>query len=378
MRAVVKSVYDRVFDAKEVKGMERILVINPGSTSTKLAVFDADKELFRLSIEHDQRETAKFLRAIDQLDFRKECVLNALKEHDIPLESLSCIVSRGGMLPPCQTGAYDVNADMLRFVNSDHLVKEHISNVGCAVAHAIAEPLNIPALIYDTVSVDELIPEARITGVPELPKESRGHALNTRAMARKCAEEILHKDFDKCTFIVLHLGGGVSTWLFQNGRAIDMYSDDDSGFGPERCGRLQAAPLVALCYSGKYTEAQLAKLVRGNAGLKAHLGTSDVREVERMIAGGDEHARLIFSALGYSLAKGIGDLATVVSGKVDRIILTGGAAHSKALTGNIISHVEWIAPVEVMAGEYELEALASGALRVLRGEEKPHTFGWNG
>lgn len=358
--------------------MERILVINPGSTSTKLAVFDAEKELFRTSIEHAQSDTAQFLRAIDQLEFRKQCVLNELKSRNIPLESLSGIVSRGGMFPPCKTGAYMVNADMLAFVNSDHLVGEHISNVGCAVAGAIAKPLGIPAMIYDCVSVDEMAPVARISGLPQLPRESRGHALNTRAMARKCANEILHKPFDACTMIVQHLGGGVSAWLFDKGQSIDMYSDDDAGFGPERCGALQAAPLVALCCSGKYSEAQLAKFVRGNAGLKAHLGTSDVREVEKMIAAGDEHAALVLDAMAYSLAKGISALAAVVAGKVDRIILTGGAAHSALLTGSIKRRVEWIAPVEIMAGEFELEALSAGALRVLRGEEKPNTFVWNG
>ena len=189
--------------------MERILVINPGSTSTKLAVFDGETELFRTSIEHDQKDTAKFLRAIDQLDFRKECVLNTLKERNIPVESLNCIVSRGGMFPPCKVGAYEVNADMLSYVNSDHIVGEHISNVGCAVAEAIARPLGIPAMVYDCVSVDEMTDIAHISGIPELPRESRGHALNTRAMARKCAEEILHKPFEECTFIVQHLGGGV-------------------------------------------------------------------------------------------------------------------------------------------------------------------------
>ena len=200
--------------------MERILVINPGSTSTKLAVFDGEKELFRTSIEHDQKDTAKFLRAIDQLDFRKECVLNTLKERNIPVESLSCIVSRGGMFPPCKVGAYEVNADMLAYVNSDHIVGEHISNVGCAVAEAIARPLGIPAMVYDCVSVDEMTDIAHISGIPELPRESRGHALNTRAMARKCAEEILHKPFEECTFIVQHLGGGVSVWLFDKGRYV--------------------------------------------------------------------------------------------------------------------------------------------------------------
>ena len=356
--------------------MERILVINPGSTSTKIAVFDGETELFRKSIEHDQKDTAGFVHAIDQLDFRKECVLNALKEKNIPVETLNCVVSRGGMFPPCKTGAYEVNADMLAYVSSGHIVGEHISNVGCAVAEAIARPLNIPAMVYDCVSVDEMTDIAHISGIPAVPRESRGHALNTRAMARKCADEILHKPFGECTFIVQHIGGGVSVWLFDKGRSIDMYSDDDAGFGPERSGMIQAGPLVALCCSGEYTKAELAKMVRGNAGLKAHLGTSDVRTVEKMIDGGDKHAELVFNAMAYSLSKGIASLAAAVCGKVDRIILTGGAAHSRRLSESITEHVSWIAPVEVMAGEFEMEALSAGALRVLRGQEKPNTFVW--
>ncbi len=357
---------------------QRILVINPGSTSTKLAVFDGERELFRDSVAHSGEETGRFHRAIDQLDFRKGCVLASLERHGVPLSSLTCIVSRGGMLPPCKTGAYAVNADMLAYVNDDRLIAEHISNVGCAVADAIARPLGIPAYIYDPVVVDELAPIARVTGLPELPKESRGHALNTRAMAYKCAAETLHRPFDACTFIVLHLGGGVSTWLFHEGKAIDMYSDDDSGFGPERCGRLQAGPLAALCFSGKYTRAEMAKMIRGKGGLKAHLGTSDAREVEKMIDEGDEHAALIYDAFAYSMAKSAGDLATVVCGRVDRIILTGGVAYSRRVTEAIRKRVEWIAPVEVMPGEYELEALAAGGLRVMRGEEKPREFVWKG
>ncbi len=356
--------------------MERILVINPGSTSTKLAVFEDETEIFRDSITHSEEETGRFIRAIDQLEFRTQCVLGALERRHIALSSLTCVVSRGGMLPPCETGAYAVNDDMLAFVKADHLVAEHISNVGCAVADAIARPLHIPAFIYDPVVVDELQPVARITGLPLLPKESRGHALNTRAMAHKCAAEVLHKPFEQCTFIVLHIGGGVSSWLFHEGRAIDMYSDDDAGFGPERCGRLQAAPFAALCFSGDYTRAQVAKMIRGQAGLKAHLGTSDAREVEKMIDAGDEHAALVYDAFAYTMAKSVGDLATVVCGKVDRIILTGGVAHSKRLTGAICKRVDWIAPVEIMPGEFELEALAAGALRVMRGEEQPREFVW--
>ncbi len=357
--------------------MPRILVINPGTTSTKIAVFEDQTELFRETIEHSDDELAPFSRAIEQLEFRKACVLCALEKHTVARDSLNCIVSRGGMLPPCQTGAYTINGDMLAFVGDPKNLREHISNVGCAVAYAIAGPLGISAYIYDPVVVDELAPVARVTGLPEIMKQSRGHALNTRAMAHKCAAEVLNKPFEECTFIVQHLGGGTSVWLFERGRAIDMYSDDDAGFAPERCGKLQAEQLIELCYSGKHTYREMLKKVRGNAGLRAHLGTADVRQVERMIDAGNAHAALVFEAMAYGAAKGIGDLATVVCGRVDRIILTGGVAYSKRLVTEITRRVDWIAPVEVMPGEYELEALAAGALRVIKGEEAPHEFVWN-
>lgn len=357
--------------------MHRILVINPGTTSTKIAVFEDQTELYREAVEHTDDELKSYFRAIDQLGFRKECVLASLGRHGVGLDSLNCVVSRGGMLPPCETGAYAINEDMLAYVGNEQNLREHISNVGCAVAYAIAAPFYIPAYIYDPVVVDELAPVARITGMPEIQKQSRGHALNTRAMAHKCAQETLHKPFAECTFIVQHLGGGTSVWLYHKGRAVDMYSDDDAGFAPERCGRLQAEPLIELCYSGKYTYKEMLKKVRGNAGLRAHLGTADARQVQRMIDAGDERAALVYEAMAYGTAKGIGDLATVVCGKVDRIILTGGVAYSKRLTDEIVRRVSWIAPVELMPGEFELEALAAGALRVVRGEEAPHAFVWN-
>lgn len=356
--------------------MHRILVINPGTTSTKIAVYEDQTERYRESVEHPEEDLRQFSRAIEQLDFRKNCVLASLAAHGVEADSLDCIMARGGLLPPCETGAYEINDDMIAFVSAEGNLNEHISNVGCAVARAIAAPLGIPAYIYDPVVVDELAPVARVTGLPELMKQSRGHALNTRAMAHRCAAEILCKPFEECTFIVLHLGGGTSVWLYHMGRAIDMYSDDDAGFAPERCGRLQALPLIELCFSGKYTRREMLKKVRGNAGLRAHLNIADARQVERMIAAGDAHAALVYEAMASTAAKSIGDLATVVCGQVDRIILTGGVAHSKRLTGEIARRVSWIAPVELMPGEFELEALAAGALRVLRGEEEPRAFIW--
>lgn len=353
--------------------MERILVINPGSTSTKIAVYDDKTNIYSINIAHDDEELAGFSWVMDQRTFRTNKVTGALSEAGIDIESITCIMSRGGMIPPCASGAYEVNEDMVSYM-LDQKLDTHISNVGCAVAYDLSRRLGIPAYIYDPVTVDELEPIARITGLPELPHKSRGHALNSRAMAYRCAEQEMHKPLSDCTFIVAHLGGGVSFWLIDNGRAIDMYSDDDSAFAPERCGNLQAMELIKLCYSEKYSFKEMTKKVRGNAGLRAHLGTSDARDVEKLIAAGDEKAKLVYEAFAYSVAKAIGSLATAVAGKLDRIILTGGIAYSKFLTDMVCERISWIAPVVLMPGEHEMEALCEGGLRVLSGEEKAHKF----
>ncbi len=356
--------------------MERILVINPGSTSTKIAVFDDDLQVMAETIRHPLDELKEYSWVMDQFAYRMDCINTALEKHGIHKGSLTCVMARGGLLPPVPSGAFRINQDMIDYFMAAK-VNVHISNLACVLADAIARPLGIPAMVYDPVAVDELDDISRITGMPELPKKSRGHVLNSRAMARKCAEERLHKGLDECTIIVLHIGGGCSAWLLRNGRCIDCYSDDDAGFAPERCGRLQAMDLAMLCYSGKYTKEEMSRYIRGNSGLKAYLGTSDGREVEAMIANGDERAHMLYDAMALSHAKGIAELAAAVNGRVDSIVVTGGLAHSKLFTDMLIPRVEWIAPVEVMAGEFEMEALAAGGLRVLRGEEQAHEFIWN-
>ena len=355
--------------------MERILVINPGSTSTKLAVFDDDKRIMAVTVRHPLEEVKHFKWVMDQFDYRMELINKALEENGIAKETLTCVMARGGLLPPVPSGAFTVNQAMIDYFYAAK-VDTHISNLACVLADAIARPLGIPAMVYDPVAVDELDEISRITGMPEIPKKSRGHVLNSRAMARKCAEERLHKKLEDCTIIVLHIGGGCSAWLSHKGRLIDCYSDDDAGFAPERCGRLQAMDLAMLCYSGKYTKEEMSRYIRGNSGLKAYLGTSDGMEIERMIESGDEKAKLLYDAMALSHAKGIAELAAAVNGKVDRIVITGGLAHSKLFTEMLTKRIEWIAPVEVMAGEFEMEALAAGGLRVLRGEEEAHEFKW--
>ena len=316
-----------------------ILVINPGSTSTKIAVFQGEKVLLQQNIRHSGEELAPYAAIMDQAPFRLRCV-----DQDMI-----------GYLSAITQGA-------------------HASNLGCVMARDLAEPLHIPAYVYDPVAVDEMPPMARITGIPELPRRMMGHALNTRAMAIRCAETVLHKPFDQCRLIVLHLGGGASVRLFIGGKMVDNVRDDELLFAPERSGGIAAEQLVKLCYSGKYDRGQMMKLVRGKSGLLAHLGTSDAMEVERRIAAGDEKARMVYDAMLYTAAKSIGALAAAADGRIDRIILTGGIAHSRYVTDYLTQKVGFIAPVEVMAGEFEMEALAAGASRVLAGQETPHRF----
>ena len=333
--------------------MERILVINLGSTSTKLAVFNDEACVMSTTIRHPLEEVKGFRWVMEQFDYRMAHIETALVENGIDKLSITCVMARGGLLPPVPSGAFTINKDMIDYFYAAK-VDTHISNLTCVIANAIAAPL----------------------GMPELPKKSRGHVLNSRAMAIKCANEKLHKDIEDCTIIVLHIGGGCSAWLSHNGKLIDCYSDDDAGFAPERCGKLQAMDLAMLCYSGKYTKEEMSRYIRGNSGLKAYSGTSDGREIEAMIANGDQNAMQLYEAMALSHAKGIAELAAVVSGKVDMIVITGGLAYSKLLMDLIIPRIEWIAPVSVMAGEYEMEALAAGGLRVLSGKEQAHEFVW--
>ena len=349
-----------------------ILAINPGSTSTRISLFCGEECVFGETIEHPREGLAGCSDLLEQLPIRMRAVECVLSKHGVALETLSCIMARGGMLPPLEPGAYRIGEDMLGYVrrNAKHA---HISGIACLIAHELADRVGIPAYVYDPVTVDELSDLARITGLKELDKECRGHALSVRACAREMAQ-MLGRDWSECTFIVAHLGGGCTVWLVQNAKCIDMYSDDDGCFAPERAGRLQAIPLIRLCFEGGYTMDQMIAKIRREGGLYSHLGTSDAREVEARIAAGDAHAQIVYEALAYGVSKCIGDLAAAAKGKVDRIILTGGLSRSAMLIGWIKERTEWIAPIELMQEEREMRALAMGGLRVLRGEEKAKEF----
>lgn len=350
----------------------RILAINPGSTSTKIAVYDNDKQILVHGIDHPANEIAKYEKIQDQFDMRKNEVLKVLKENNIDIKTLSAVVGRGGILPPVKSGAYLVNDEMAdRLKNRP--VLEHASNLGGLISFEIANELGINAYIYDSVAVDELTDVARLSGIAGMDRTCLSHALNSRAMAIKYSKDI-NKKYSNLNLIVAHLGGGISLSIHEKGRMVDIVSDDEGPFSPERSGRVPCKQLIDRCFSGKYTHKEMLKHIRGKGGIVSYLNTVDVREVESMIDGGNKEAELVHEAMIYQIAKGIGELATVVDGKVDAIIITGGIAYSNKITSMIKKKVEFIAPVEIYAGENELESLALGTLRVLKGEEEARIY----
>lgn len=349
-----------------------ILAVNPGSTSTKIAVYENTEKLFDASLSHDGQTLSGYSRVIDQFDMRKECVLKALADHGVDLNRLSCVVGRGGMLPPVKAGGYLVN-DRMKKVLAEGSSSEHVSNLGALIADSIAAPLGIPAYIYDAVSSDELDDVARITGIPEVVRQSFCHVLNSKATARKAAESA-GKSYEEMNFIVAHIGGGISVSAHKKGRIVDVITADGGPFSPERSGSVPLTYVVDMCYSGKYSKEQMLKKIAGMGGLKAYLGTHDCREIEQMIADGDAGAATLYDAQSYQISKGIGELSPVLKGDVDMIILTGGMAYSSMLTRAIEERVTFIAPVAIIPGENELEALSLGAYRLLTGQEKASVF----
>ncbi|MDR3589898.1 MAG: butyrate kinase, partial [Negativicutes bacterium] len=315
----------------------------------------------------------QFPRVFDQYHYRLDLILQALTDAAIPLDSLNAVVGRGGLLKPLVGGTYAINQLMV-----DDLKKaeqgEHAANLGAVLAFNLAGQLGIPAFIVDPVSVDEMEPVARISGLPDLERVSMVHTLNMKAVARKVAQDIGRR-YEDLNMIVAHLGTGVSVSLHHGGRMIDVINPKDEGaFSPDRCGGLPASQLVKLCFSGKYSQKELLEKTLGTGGMYGYLGTKDIREAEEMAAGGNEKAGLVLEALAYQVAKEIGAMAAVQAGEVDRIVLTGGIAYSEKIVKAISARVKFIAPVVVIPGEEELEALAAGALRVLRGEEQARVY----
>jgi butyrate kinase len=359
----------------------RLLVINPGSTSTKIAVYDDEQPLFVETLRHPSQEIAAFPHILDQYDFRLKSVRGFLEEKQIPLDSLSAVVGRGGVLRPIPSGTYEVNDKMAAELGNRNKEREHASNLGGIMARDIAGRAGVPAFIVDPVAVDEFDDLARISGLPEIERKSLSHALNLKSAARRAAQD-LGRPYLELDLVVVHLGGGISVTAHHKGRMVDVNQalDGTGPFAPERSGGLPVGDVVRMCfgvhpYQGlDLTYEQMFKKLAGQGGLVAHLGTNNAVEVEQRITAGDDHARLIYEAMAYQISKEIGAMATVLRGQLDAIVITGGVAHSEMLLSWIRERVGWIAPILVYPGEDEMLALAQGALRVLRGEEAARQY----
>ncbi|MBN2299992.1 MAG: butyrate kinase [Acholeplasmataceae bacterium] len=352
----------------------KILAINPGSTSTKLAIYENEKQIFEVSVRHDVKEIARFEHIIDQYDFRMESILSALKDSKIELSSLNAVVGRGGMLKPIEGGTYEVNDTMVDYMK--HYPRgEHASNLGCMIAKQIADQYQIPSFIVDPVAVDEMEDIARFTGMPEINRMSLFHALNQKAVALKASAD-LKKKYQDLNLIIAHLGGGISVGVHHHGRVIDVNNalDGDGPMSPERSGSVPLGPLYKMIFTGKYTLKEIQRKNYGQGGLVAYLGTNNGQEIENRINQGDQKAKFIYEVMCYQIAKEIGSCSTVLKGNVDAIIITGGLAYSKMTVDLIKERVEFIAPVLIYPGEDEMEALALGAYRVLIGSEKAKEY----
>jgi butyrate kinase len=354
----------------------RILVINPGSMSTKIAVFENTTELFRKNLQHSPEELSEFKELIDQFEFRKQIVEKELKERSIPLSSLDIIMARGGLIRPVKSGVYKINQKMLSDLRDPTIWgRSHASNLGAFIATAIADEIGIPAYIADPVTVDEMEDVARISGVPEIKRQSIFHALNIKSIARKTAQKV-GKALEGCNLVAAHMGGGVSIAAIHKGRVVD---DNNAllgmgAFSPQRAGSLPLYGIIDLCYSGKYSRKELERKLLKTSGLMGYLGTDDGRKIEQEIENGNKEYENIFFAMAYQISKEIGAYSTVLKGNVDAIFLTGGLARSRLLTHWIIERTGFIAPTYIFPGEGEMEALAEAGLRVLQGKEIPKDY----
>jgi butyrate kinase len=352
----------------------RILVVNPGSTSTKVAVYENQRPVLSEVARHPAEIIGQFGSIYEQRHFRKELVLQVLQDNQINLQSLDAVVGRGGNMKPVEGGTYRVNDRMLEHLRIG-LMGQHASNLGGIVAAAIAEPLGLPAFVVDPVIVDEMDDLARVSGIPEIKRKAKDHPLNQKAVARKAAAE-LGGEYQDFNFLVVHMGGGISVGVHKKGRIVDVNDclDGDGPFGPERSGGLPVGSLIDMCFSGKYTKEEVRKKIVGGGGLVAYLGTNDGREISRRIRNGDDNARLIYQAMAYQVAKEIGAGATVLKGDVDAIVLTGGLVYDDLLVGWIKERVSFLAQVFTYPGEFEMMALADGVLRALTGKEQAKVY----
>lgn len=353
----------------------RVLAINPGSTSTKIAVYDGDTKVFVKNIHHSNEELAPYEKIVDQFPLRKQAILKALAEEGVELSSLNVIVGRGGLIHPVESGVYQVN-ELMKADLSNSPIGHHASNLGGLIADDLAKELpGVNAYIADPVVVDEMLPVARMTGCPQMERSSIFHALNQKAVGRAYAEKV-GSQYENLNLIVAHLGGGISIGAHQKGKVIDVNNalDGEGPFTPERSGTLPAGALADLCFSGKMTQAQVRKLIKGEGGLVALLGSNDALAAENKALAGDQKAIDVLEAMSYNVGKAIGAMAAVLKGKVDAILITGGMAYSAMMVKYMEDMVKFIAPVVVYPGEDEMKALAQNGVRVLEGKVAPRTY----
>jgi len=352
----------------------KLLIINPGSTSTKLAIYEDEKEVFTETLRHSSEEIGKFKYVLQQENFRTEAILKILRDKKIDIKEIDAVVGRGGLLKPILSGTYKVNDKMLQDLKAN-IQGEHASNLGAIIANEIASSIGKAAFIVDPVVVDEMEDIARLSGIPEIPRKSIFHALNQKSVAKRYAQESF-KNYEDINVIVAHMGGGVSVGAHKKGKIVDVNNalDGDGAFSPERSGGVPVGDLARMCFSGKYTLEEVLKKITGKGGFVAYLDTNDARIVEELALKGDSKAKLIHDAMGYQVVKDIGAAAAVLSGDVDAIILTGGMAYGKPMVDLIREKVTFIAPIVVYPGEDEMLALAQGAIRVLNGEEEVREY----
>ncbi|MBP3325417.1 MAG: butyrate kinase [Coprococcus sp.] len=352
----------------------KILVINPGSTSTKIGVFEDETLLFEETLRHTTEELAGYNLIVEQKDFRKKVILDILAEKNFDIKTLDVCVGRGGMLKPIPGGTYPVSDELLEDLKIG-VQGQHASNLGGILAKEIGDQVGVPSFIADPTVVDELMPSSRLSGMPDIPRRSVFHALNQKAVARRYAKEN-GKKYEDLNLIVVHMGGGVSVGAHLKGKVVDVYNalDGDGAFSPERAGGVPTGDLVKMCFSGEYTQQEVMKKLLGNGGFNAYIGSNDARDLEKMVNEGDEHAKLVQDAFYQQVAKDIGAMATVLRGEVDQIILTGGISYSKHTCEELEKRAGFIAPFTVYPGEDELLALAQGAIRVMNGEEEPMKY----
>ncbi len=346
-----------------------ILAINPGSTSTKVAVFDKDKEVFLKNIKHTAEALKPYKEITDQYEFRKRIILDELEAAGVEPEAIGAIVGRGGLIKPIKSGVYNVNQKMLDDLKVG-ILGQHASNLGGLIAADIAKSLpKAKAYIADPVVVDEMEPVARIAGHPSFERISIFHALNQKAIARTHAKQ-QNQEYENLNLIVAHMGGGISVGAHKKGKVIDTNNalDGDGPFSPERSGSLRSGQIVKLCFSGKYSQNEMKQMLKGEGGLMAYLHTNDAYEVEKKAEAGDKEADLIQDAMAYQVAKEIAALSAVLEGDIDAILLTGGIAHGKAVVGGIKKRTKHLGPVFVYPGEDEMKALAMNGLRIMKGE----------